>query len=126
MQMIAMCAASSAAVLLLGGCRSYCQVHGGELQHEEVRTAYGLYRWPPDYFETASREFPHVGESYGGCMVPSGPPEKVRVQFCSECRAARKAYFDHWDALTNEDRERAQQEYAAKRWPMKRTGESSR
>ena len=75
-----------------------CEVHGDELQPDEVELYHGCIDYARDYIQTRNRLFPHA---VNDPISTEGRPvqaDRVGVWYCPACRAAKA----QWNARLEE------------------------
>lgn len=69
-----------------------CEVHGDELQADEVELSHGCIDYAQDYVGTRNRLFPHAAT---GPVSTEGAPmqgDRIGVWYCPSCRLAEEKW----------------------------------
>jgi hypothetical protein len=76
----------------LGLALRICEVHGDELQADEVELFHGCIDYAQDYIETRNRLFPHAATGPVSTEGATMQGDRIGVWYCPSCRTAE----DKW------------------------------
>jgi hypothetical protein len=75
-----------------------CELHGDELQPDQVELFHGCIDYAQDYIDTRDRLFPHAANDPVSTEGTPTQGDHVAVWFCPGCRAAKQ----QWNARREE------------------------